>query len=151
MVRVYCTMSPLPPTYRGNKRTVTLSEPMRRLRREATAAEKVLWRKLRDRQLVGTKFRRQHQFGPFVLDFYCAEHRLAVEADGGQHYEPESARKDAARAEYLAWQGVRPLRFSNVDIPSGTNVVVEAIFLALAEQTPAVAQGVSNGNGEGRG
>jgi adenine-specific DNA-methyltransferase len=121
------------PTYRGNKRIVTLADPVRRLRRQTTDAERVLWRRLRDRQQVGAKFRRQHQFGPFILDFYCAEHRLAVEADGGQHYQPEIAIKDGARTAYLAQEGVRLLRFSDADILRRTDAVVEAVFLALQE------------------
>lgn len=58
----------------------------RRLRREATDAERALWHILRNRQLTGAKFRCQQQFGPYVLDFFCLEHRLVIEVDGGQHY-----------------------------------------------------------------
>jgi very-short-patch-repair endonuclease len=55
------------------------------LRLTSTDAERKLWSVLRARQLQGYKFRRQYPFGPFILDFACIEHRLAVEADGSQH------------------------------------------------------------------
>jgi very-short-patch-repair endonuclease len=57
----------------------------RSLRRSQTDAERHLWSRLRDRQLVGVKFRRQHPIGPFVVDFCCVERCLIIELDGGQH------------------------------------------------------------------
>ena len=59
------------------------------LRAEATDAERALWTILRDRRLGGVKFRRQHSVGPYILDFFCPALRLAIEADGGQHYTVE--------------------------------------------------------------
>ena len=59
-----------PVGYRGDRRGVTWPSLNRKLRRESTDAERVLWRYLRGRQLAGAKFRRQHQFGPYILDFY---------------------------------------------------------------------------------
>ena len=123
----------MPLTYRGDKRIVTLAEPVRRLRHEATDAERVLWRRLRARQMAGAKFRRQHQYGPYILDFYCPERRLAVELDGGQHYEQTQVGRDLARTRYLAGQGVRVMRFSNVDLLTQTDSVIESIWLALQE------------------
>ena len=64
-----------------------LRDRARRLRRERTDAERTLWQRLRGKQLGGLKFRRQHVVGPWILDFYCPECRLAVELDGGQHNE----------------------------------------------------------------
>ncbi|MCL6613063.1 MAG: endonuclease domain-containing protein [Firmicutes bacterium] len=63
----------------------------RELRQTATDAEELLWGLIRDRQLCGAKFRRQHPGGPFVLDFYCHEAKLAVELDGGVHTDPVQA------------------------------------------------------------
>ncbi len=94
-----------PEMLRGNRR---------RLRRSATDAERVLWQLLRNRQLAGAKFRRQHQDGPFVLDFYCLEHGLAIELDGSQH--AERSEDDLRRTEFLEGSGVRVLRFTNLDV-----------------------------------
>ncbi len=77
----------------------------------ATDAEALLWALLRRRQLGGAKFRRQHQFGSYILDFYCNEARLAVEVDGGQHSGPEGVVQDGARTEFLQSCGVNVLRF----------------------------------------
>jgi very-short-patch-repair endonuclease len=67
----------------------------RHLRRTATDAERALWAKLRNRQLAGLKFRRQHPLGPYTVDFVCFERRLVIEVDGGQH--AEAAEQDAQR------------------------------------------------------
>ena len=92
--------------------------PARRqaLRRNATIAERALWRLLRSRQLEGYKFRRQHAVGPYILDFYCAPGRLAVEVDGSQHYTSTGLADDALRTLYLRAAGVRVLRFTNVEV-----------------------------------
>ena len=83
------------------------------LRRSSTDAERRLWALLRDRQLGDTRFRRQHPLGSFILDFYCAEQKLVVEVDGGQHYFDQEAEKDAARTAYAEGMGLRVLRFTN--------------------------------------
>ena len=94
----------------------------RRLRRVATGAERVVWRALRDRQL-GVKFRRQHPLGPYIVDFYCEEHRLVVEIDGG-HHGPEV---DGRRTGYLEANGMRVLRFWNNDVSDNLEGVVTMI------------------------
>jgi very-short-patch-repair endonuclease len=122
--------------YRGGLRNLTLGDRCRDLRQASTDAEAVLWRHVRGRQLAGAKFRRQHQFGPYILDFYCAERNFAVEVDGGQHYSPEGESKDAARTRYLEARGVRVVRFSNLDVLRETTAVVEEI-LRLVSERPA--------------
>ena len=89
---------------------VTL-ERCRELRRAATDAEVALWRCLRAHRFAGFKFRRQHPCGPFIVDFYCAKRKLAVELDGGQHFTPEGAAHDERRSRYLGRQGIQVLRF----------------------------------------
>jgi very-short-patch-repair endonuclease len=84
----------------------------RRLRRDMTDCERILWFALRDRRLMGLKFRRQVPVGPFIADFYCAETRLILEADGA-HHNPAA---DAARDAYLSARGYRTLRLTNHDI-----------------------------------
>lgn len=85
----------------------------RQLRQNQTAAEKKLWYALRARRFQGLKFRRQVPIGPFIVDFYCAEHRLIVEADGGQHADNPN---DIERDQWLSQQGYRVLRYWNPDI-----------------------------------
>ncbi len=93
-----------------------------------TDAEHALWRRLRAKQL-GAKFRRQHPFGPYFLDFVCLEHKLVVEVDGGQHADQQAY--DHARTDMLERAGFRVLRFWNNDVLCQTDAVVEAIYLAL--------------------
>ncbi len=122
--------------YRGGEPLTTLLERCRDLRRGATDAEQVLWRLLRNRQVGGAKFRRQHQFGPYILDFYCAEANLAIEADGGQHYSDEGAKCDRERARYLDARSVRTLRFSNLEVLQNTEGVVRRIWEGLGLPSP---------------
>src|SRR5699024_7985983 len=83
----------------------------RQLRQDSTDVEQMLWRQLRGRRLQGWKFRRQHPIGAYVLDFYCAEARLAVETDGGQHGENKAY--DDRWTDWLVKRGIRVLRFWN--------------------------------------
>lgn len=106
----------------------------RLLRGDITDAEKKLWAQLRDRQLCGVKFRRQHPVGPFITDFGCMEHALVVELDGGQHAEQTDS--DAARSLFLESRGYRVLGFWNHDVLSNCAGVVERIAEALKSPHP---------------
>nr|WP_303695308.1 endonuclease domain-containing protein [Brevundimonas subvibrioides] len=86
------------------------------LRRALTPPEARLWVCLRAKQLGGLKFRRQHPVGPYVLDFYCPEARLAVEVDGQQHGDPVRSEHDARRTEWLATQDIGVLRIAAEDV-----------------------------------
>jgi very-short-patch-repair endonuclease len=113
----------------------------RQLRLNSTDVEARLWSKLRRAQIDGHSFRRQHPAGPYVLDFYCAELRLAIELDGGQHNEIPQQTRDARRNEWLRGQGVTVLRFWNSDVTSNLSGVLETIKatadrLSRAELTP---------------
>src|SRR3546814_1508172 len=70
---------------------------IRNLRRNATDAEHLVWSYVRSRRLHGQKFRRQQAMGPYVLDFYCHDLKLAIELDGGQHNEAEQVARDLRR------------------------------------------------------
>ena len=109
----------------------------RQLRRDQTDAEQTLWARLRDRQLCGAKFRRQHPVGPFVADFCCPQRKLVVELDGGQHAEEVAA--DHKRSRFLEEQGYRVLRFWNHDVLQNTEAVLERIAEALNDLTPALS------------
>lgn len=110
----------------------TTPDQRRDLRRTQTDAERALWRLLRSRSLEGYKFRRQHGAGRYVLDFYCAEAQLAIEADGSQHYTSDGVEDDAVRTAELAAMGIVVLRFSNTDVLTNAEGVVEAILRSLS-------------------
>src|ERR1039458_2331373 len=99
----------------------------RALRGRATDAERLLWRLLRSRQFLDLKFRRQHPVGPYIVDFYCAHRRLAVELDGGQHFTLEGQAYDRRRTAYLARRGIRVLRFTNRELFENTDGVLEGV------------------------
>ncbi|HET9597192.1 MAG TPA: endonuclease domain-containing protein [Anaeromyxobacteraceae bacterium] len=103
----------------------------RSLRRGSTAAERRLWALLRAKRLTGFKFRRQHPVGPYVIDFFCQERAVAVEADGGQHFTDDGLRRDEARDQFLATRDVRVLRFTDRQVLAETSWVVESIWRAL--------------------
>jgi very-short-patch-repair endonuclease len=103
----------------------------RELRARSTDAEAFLWYRLRDRRFEGFKFRRQHPVGPYILDFFCARRRLAIELDGGQHYEPAAQAYDERRTAFLEHQGISVLRFTNEQLFLETQAVLEVIAEAL--------------------
>lgn len=108
-----------------------------KLRRAMTDPEKRLWWHLRARlPLVGTHFRRQVALGPYVVDFVCLEHRVIVEVDGDQHGTDEALAYDMRRDAYLARDGFRVLRFSNRDVMTELDAVLDTVFAALASATP---------------
>jgi very-short-patch-repair endonuclease len=108
----------------------------RRLRRASPDAELKLWNRLRNRQLAGHKFRRQHPIGPFFADFACVESGLIVELDGGQHFEPQAMEADRQRTEALQSLGFHVLRFDNRQALIEINAVLEQIHLWLETPRP---------------
>lgn len=100
----------------------------RKLRQEATDPEALIWACLRDRRVNKRKFRRQHPIEPYVLDFYCADLKLAVELDGGQHNSSEGKQRDQTRGTLLRAQGIDILRFTNHDVMRHTDSVMDAIW-----------------------
>jgi very-short-patch-repair endonuclease len=103
----------------------------RALRGLSTEAENLLWRLLRSRQFLSFKFRRQHPVGPYIVDFYCAARRLAIELDGGQHFTAEGQAYDQRRTAYLTARGVRVLRFTNHELFENTDGVLETLQQSL--------------------
>ena len=103
----------------------------RRLRRDATDAERKLWSLLRNRQLGSLKFFRQYGIGPYILDFYCPQQRLAIEVDGGQHADKRGQEHDAKRDTYLREKNIRIIRFWNNDVLQN----IEAVGQKIREET----------------
>ena len=106
------------------------------MRRGPTPAEDMLWQRLRDRQLDGFKFRRQHSIDRFIVDFYCPEARLAVELDGPVH--EQSVERDAIRQELLERRGLRVLRFTNDQAIESADAVLARIRHELERPHPHV-------------
>ncbi|MFI4855053.1 MAG: endonuclease domain-containing protein [Phycisphaerales bacterium JB065] len=100
----------------------------RRLRRELSPPERVLWARLRNGQLAGLKFRRQHPVGPYVADFFCAAARLVIEIDGRVH-ERRSAH-DRARYRWMQEDGIRVLRIPAHEISRDLDAVLRTIHRA---------------------
>jgi very-short-patch-repair endonuclease len=109
----------------------------RALRRNSTDAEAALWAQLRAKRLAGFKFRRQHPCGPYILDFYCPSKHLAVELDGGQHFEPTVRAYDEHRAAFLRRHGIKVLRFQTDLVFREPGAILEAIALALGILGPS--------------
>ena len=113
--------------YRGGLNRAGLLERARELRSNETQAESYLWDKLRNRQIQGFKFRRQHQFGNYIADFYCHEAQLVIECDGLVHDTNEAWQHDQTRDAYMIGQGLRVLRFSNEEVLNNIEVVLHKI------------------------
>ena len=109
----------------------TTHQHARELRHAETEAEKKLWALLRNRQLKGKKFRRQHAFADYVLDFYCHECKLAVELDGNIHKEKENQEYDTARTNLLNEYGITVIRFWNNEVLNEPEKVLEKIGACL--------------------
>jgi len=101
----------------------------REMRRHPTPAEDKLWQRLRNRRLLGFKFRRQHPIDRFVVDFYCPEARLVIEVEGPIHQ--YTREEDAIRREFLESLGLRILQFTNDEVDSALDSVIEKIAAAL--------------------
>src|SRR2546423_2079291 len=103
-----------------------LLQRAREMRHTAVSTEHKLWQCLRDRQLGGFKFRRQHPTPPFIADFYCADAKLIVETDGDSHAERQEY--DAARTMRLERDGLHVIRFVNDDVHQHLDSVLEEIL-----------------------
>ena len=106
-----------------------VQEAARIMRHDPTQSEEILWNALRDRQLGGLKFRRQHPVGNVILDFYCRSAKLAIELDGGVH--DNQVEHDQARTEHLESYGLRVIRFRNeevvYDLPSVLKRILDTV------------------------
>ncbi|MEY4587943.1 MAG: hypothetical protein RL497_19 [Pseudomonadota bacterium] len=111
-------------------------ELAKQLRQNQTDAEKLVWYLLRNRQLANAKFRRQHPIEGYIADFYCHEHKLIIELDGGQHFTEEGIKKDAQRTARLNALGIQVLRFDNRQVFTQTEAVLQMIYDKLQNPHP---------------
>jgi len=131
-----CTRARVPPFVKGGQGGFALVRPYRhqlkgpsrKLRKQMTDAEQLLWSHLRGKQLLGVQFNRQKPVGPYVVDFYAASALLVIEVDGSQHLQTEQGERDAARDLFLQEQGLMVLRFDDRQVLLETAAVLEEIF-----------------------
>ena len=105
----------------------------RRLRSQMTDSERVLWARLRRKQVRSVQFYRQKPIGNYIVDFYAPKANVVVEVDGSQHMEGEHAEADSQRDAYLASEGFRVLHFDNLQVLKEIEGVMEMILQAVSE------------------
>ncbi len=102
------------------------------LRAALTPPELALWARLRHRSEGQPTFRRQHPFGPYILDFYCAKARLAIEIDGQAHNHGNRPALDAKREAYLDQAGIRVIRYTAAEVRADLDGIAQSIYEAAA-------------------
>jgi very-short-patch-repair endonuclease len=122
----------LPFHKRASKRTFGRA---RQLKKVMTAAEKVMWELLRNRNLESFKFRRQHPIGRYILDFYCHEAKLVIEVDGKIHELYNNTEYDKLRTEELESHGLKVIRFNNEEVLNNSTKVLNEIKKHLTSTT----------------
>lgn len=108
-------------------------EKRRSLRKNMPPAEIILWSKLRGKSLRGCKFRRQYSIGPYAVDFYCPELKLAIEIDGESHFVDGALQRDQIRQSFIESAGISSLRFTNRDIYDRLEGVIEKILEKISK------------------
>ena len=103
-----------------------------RLRREMTKEERHLWYDFF--KTMNMQAKRQKPIGPYIVDFYIASAKLVVELDGSQHYEQAGLQHDRERDEYLRWQGLTVLHYTNTDVNQNFRAVCEDILRHLGQE-----------------
>ena len=111
-------------------------EKARLLRNNMTEAEKIIWDKLKNRNVFKARFRRQHPIGIFIADFYCHECKLAIEIDGEIHLKNEVIEYDDGRSHDIEKYGIKILIFTNNEVFTGLNNIIEKILRAIADFEP---------------
>jgi very-short-patch-repair endonuclease len=114
-----------------------LKSKARQLRQNLTDSERVLWTRLRGKQLAGLQFYRQKPIGQYIVDFFAPQAKLVVEIDGSQHLETHHAKKDKERDEYLNGLGLMVLRFNSRQALTETEAVMEIIHRTVTERITA--------------
>ena len=116
-------------------------ERRRNLRKTLTPAEVKLWKVVRSRRFYGYRFHRQHQIGPYIVDFVCLMRKVIIELDGGYHREKDQAEYDTIRDIFLTAKGYKVFRFWNLDIFERFEVVLKVILENLIKDNPSSACG----------
>jgi len=106
----------------------SLKSRARELRKSMTDAEKLLWSKLRLRQLKNAQFYRQKVMGNYIVDYCCPSSKLVVELDGSQHFSEDALHVDEKRDNYLRRMGFKVLRFTNHEVNNNLNNIMQKIY-----------------------
>ena len=112
-----------------------LESRRRDLRVKQTEAEKILWQKLRNRQINGFKFFRQCSIGKYIADFYCSELRLVIELDGSHYYEENVFEYDKIREEFMKSLDIQTIRFNNLDVFKSLDEVMERVYFEVRKSS----------------
>jgi very-short-patch-repair endonuclease len=107
---------------------IKLKRYSQELRKNMTDAERLLWSKLRRKQLRDCQFYRQRIIGSYIVDFYCPKAKVIIEVDGSQHYNEEGNRRDKAREDYLKKLGMKILRIPDTEVFKNLEGVIEKIY-----------------------
>ena len=117
-------------------------EKIRLLRKNQTETEKIIWEILRNRKIMGIKFRRQYPIGEYIVDFYSVKSKLVIEIDGMWHYTEERIEYDKIRTKYIACKGIKVIRFSNKEILENIEKVINEIKIHLTpDPSPRLVEG----------
>ena len=122
----------------------------RDLRSALPPTEALLWKQLRNRQLLDCKFRRQVSVGPFVVDFYAPEIKLGIELDGDSHFEPGAAETDAKRQRFIESFGIQIIRFPNSEVFENMDGVLETLAQTIAARRSSLGDSSRDSGGPGR-
>ena len=106
------------------------------LRKTQTEAEDMVWQSLRNRKILGCKFRRQHPIDKYIADFYCYEAKLVIEIDGGIHNQFDNIEHDKNRSYELEELGIKVIRFTNEEVKNSLEMVLNVIKEHLKNFTP---------------
>lgn len=113
-----------------------LNASVRTLRKNMTDSELKLWSRIRRKQLHGLQFYRQRPIGDYVVDFYCPQAQLVLEVDGSQHTTGAMLKKNNYRDSYLKQQGIKILKFDNLQVLNQLDAVIEKTYWAIASRIP---------------
>ncbi|UZK64968.1 endonuclease domain-containing protein [Sphingomonas sp. M1-B02] len=119
----------------------------RKLRREMTYPEVLLWQRLR-RKTAGARFRKQHPIGPYIVDFYCAAARLAIEVDGEIHAQPDAISHDETRERFLVENGHKVVHVNGADVLKDADGVAASIGALVARPLHQPSAGPPPRSGE---
>jgi len=117
-----------------NKNLETIKR--KRLRNDLSEAERILWYRLKNKQIFGYKFRRQYGIEKYVADFYCPKAKLVIEIDGDSHIEEAAIQYDKERKKYIESLGLKVIRFTNVEVYKNLDAVIEIIIQNLPPLAP---------------
>ena len=118
-------------------------EKRRHLRKNMPETEVILWSCLKKKELDGYKFRRQYGIDRYVVDFYCPKAKLVIEIDGDSHFTDEAAEYDRQREIFIQSLGIRIIRFTNLEIRTNINGVLQAITGVLTPPSSPFSEDTS--------